>query len=70
VRDVQPSAEQWRIGGGSGSPADTRILDVLWPAVEGPTQEQLLLNPNPPGVDLDELGPDQLPQVPMLGSGS
>jgi alpha-amylase/alpha-mannosidase (GH57 family) len=70
VRDVQPSAEQWRIGGGSGSPADTRILDVLWPAVEGPTQERLLLNPNPPGVDLDELGPDQLPQVPMLGSGS
>jgi alpha-amylase/alpha-mannosidase (GH57 family) len=66
VRDVLPSAEQWRIGGGSGAPAGTRIMDFLWPAGNTPDQEAYLHNPAPPGVALENLGPDQYPQVPMI----
>jgi alpha-amylase/alpha-mannosidase (GH57 family) len=66
VRDVVAAAEQWRIGGGSGSAADTRILDLLWPTGDGPTQEELLQHPNPLAVDLQSLGPDQFPQVLMI----
>ncbi len=66
VRNVQPVAEQWRIGGGSGSPADTRILDLLWPSGNGPTQEELLQHENPVALDLQTLGPDQFPQVHMI----
>jgi alpha-amylase/alpha-mannosidase (GH57 family) len=66
VRDVLAAAEQWRIGGGSSSPADTRILDLLWPSGDGPTQEELLQHLNPLAVDLESLGPDQFPQVLMI----
>jgi alpha-amylase/alpha-mannosidase (GH57 family) len=67
VRDVQAVAEQWRIGGGSGSPADTRIMDILWPEGMEPPQEESLQNPNPIDVDIKTLTPDQFPQVPMIG---
>jgi alpha-amylase/alpha-mannosidase (GH57 family) len=67
VRDVQPVAEQWRIGGGSGSTADTRIMDIIWPEGMEPPQEETLQNPNPVGVDITTLAPDQFPQVPMMG---
>ena len=66
VRDVQLEAEQWRIGGGTGSPADTRIMDILWPERNEPTQETYLTNQNPIGVDIDSQDPDQFPQVPMI----
>jgi alpha-amylase/alpha-mannosidase (GH57 family) len=66
VRNVQPEAEQWRIGGGSGSPADTRIMDILWPEGNEPTQQEYLQNPNPVDVDMESLIPDQFPQVPMI----
>jgi alpha-amylase/alpha-mannosidase (GH57 family) len=66
VRDVQLEAEQWRIGGGTGSPTDTRIMDILWPKGNEPTQEAFLVNQNPIGVDIDSLDPDQFPQVPMI----
>jgi alpha-amylase/alpha-mannosidase (GH57 family) len=66
VRDVQLAAEQWRIGGGTGSPADTRIMDLLWPEGGKTTQEGYLTNPNPTAVDIDSLNPDQFPQVPMI----
>ncbi|MFX0145990.1 MAG: glucodextranase DOMON-like domain-containing protein, partial [Candidatus Hodarchaeota archaeon] len=66
VRDVQLAAEQWRIGGGTGSPADTRIMDLLWPEGNEPTQEAYLINQNPIGIDIDGLDPDQFPQVPMI----
>jgi hypothetical protein len=67
IRDVALVAEQWRIGGGTGSRADTRILDFLWPEGNSPSQGELLENANPTDVDLDELGPDEYPQVPMVG---
>jgi hypothetical protein len=66
VRDVQPNAEQWRIGGAIGTAADTRIMDVLWPEGLSPTQEELLQNRAPEGAGLQDLEPDHYPQVPMI----
>jgi alpha-amylase/alpha-mannosidase (GH57 family) len=66
IRDVQPTAEQWRIGGGTGSPADTRIMDILWPEGNELAQEEYLKNLNPVDVDLASLSEDQFPQVPMI----
>ncbi len=66
VRDVQPVAEQWRIGGGSGSPADTRIMDVLWPEGGELIQEELLTHSVPPGSDQSGLTADEYPQVPAV----
>ncbi|HMT22591.1 MAG TPA: glucodextranase DOMON-like domain-containing protein, partial [Promineifilum sp.] len=32
VRDVAPTAEQWRIGGAPGGATNhTRVLDLVWP---------------------------------------
>jgi len=67
VRNVQPAAEQWRIGGGTGSPADTRIMDILWPEGNEPLQDEYLSNFNPAGIDINTLEPDQFPQIPMVG---
>jgi carbohydrate-binding DOMON domain-containing protein len=40
VRDVQPSAEQWKLGGGTGQVNETRIVDLLQP--EAGVQEEAL----------------------------
>jgi len=67
VRDVKQEAEQWRIGGGTGSNLDTRILDLLWPETEEGSQAAYLENPQPGvDVDLESLTPDEYPQVPMV----
>ena len=67
VRDVMQEAEQWRIGGGTGSNLDTRILDLLWPESREGTQEDLLSNPSPEeGVEFEDLTADDYPQVPMI----
>jgi alpha-amylase/alpha-mannosidase (GH57 family) len=66
VRDVQQNAEQWRIGGGTGSVADTRIMDILWPEGSTPVQADLLQSRAPEGAALSDLEPDQYPQVPMI----
>ena len=68
VRNVQPVAEQWRIGGGTGSLADTRIMDILWPEGNEPLQGEFLSNFNPTGIDINTLEPDQFPQIPMIGT--
>ena len=60
VRDVEPTASQWRIGGGTGASTDTRIIDVALPedssntqgVTQGVTQEEGLRS-----------------GLPMLGSG-
>jgi carbohydrate-binding DOMON domain-containing protein len=67
VRDVKPEAEQWRIGGGPTDTNHTRILDVAWPPGQKPTQEEFL-GDYPPSQqkNLDLLGPDELPSVPMV----
>ncbi|GAB4481689.1 MAG: glucodextranase DOMON-like domain-containing protein [Anaerolineae bacterium] len=67
VRDVEASRAQWRFGGAGGQINETRILDVLWPGVgEGAQEDFLTAPPVPAGVALDELTPDDFPQVPSL----
>ena len=62
VRDVEPVAQQWRIGGGDGSINGTRILDILWP-LDG-EQETMLTPPTPiMSGNLDDLTPDDFPQL-------
>ncbi|MBN1267579.1 MAG: hypothetical protein JXA25_18955 [Anaerolineales bacterium] len=66
VRDVGLDAEQWVFGGGTGSPADTRIMDMLWPAGEEPPQESLLSHAQGADVDLNTLAADDYPLVPAV----
>ncbi|MFP3852839.1 MAG: glucodextranase DOMON-like domain-containing protein [Anaerolineales bacterium] len=69
VRDVQPEVEQWRIGGGTGSVLDTRILDLLWPEGAPGSQEDMLRNPFVSGEEPAEAGADDYAQIPMLEPG-
>jgi alpha-amylase/alpha-mannosidase (GH57 family) len=65
VRDVEEAAGQWRVGGGTGSINDSRILDVLYP--DPGVQEQLLSDYT--GVatgSIDDLGPDDFGTVPLV----
>jgi hypothetical protein len=65
IRDVLPTAQQWKIGGGDASINGTRILDVLWPD-EG-AQEGMLTPVAPiPSGSLDDLTPDDFAQVEPL----
>jgi alpha-amylase/alpha-mannosidase (GH57 family) len=65
VRNVDPVAAQWRIGGGPDDVNHTRILDVVWP--EEGLQEEMLSDYLPAtGVTVDDLGPDDFPKVPLL----
>lgn len=66
VRDVLPQAAQWRLGGGPDDTNHTRILDVAWPVGARPTQEEML-SAYPPSkeTNLDRLGPEDFPQLPM-----
>ncbi|MGH2627363.1 MAG: glucodextranase DOMON-like domain-containing protein, partial [Anaerolineales bacterium] len=66
VRDVNPSAEQWRFGGAPTDAHHTRIIDFLWPEGSEPTQEQLLGNYPATSEAVDSLDADDLPQVPMI----
>jgi hypothetical protein len=67
LRDVEAEAAQWRFGAGPEDTNHTRLLDVLWPEGMMPPQEALL-GTYPPSQDaIDALGPDDFPQVPMIG---
>ncbi len=65
VRDVEIAARQWRFGGAPADLNHTRIIDLLWPEGVTPTQEALL-NAYPPREQIEELGPDDFAQIPML----
>ncbi|MDJ0790547.1 MAG: glucodextranase DOMON-like domain-containing protein [Acidimicrobiia bacterium] len=68
IRDVTPSAQQYRIGGGDASINGTRILDLVWP--EEGMQEQMLTPPTPiASGNLDDLTPDDFGQVTPLTGG-
>ena len=62
IRNVEATAEQWRIGGSDGSINATRIMDLLWP-VEG--EQQAMLTPPAPIASgtIDDLPPDDFAQV-------
>ena len=55
VRDVNPDAQQWRLGGGPDDKNHTRIIDILWPADAAPTQEEMLSTYAHGGLDADDL---------------
>ena len=67
VRDVNPTAEQWRFGGAPADTNHTRIMDVVWPADATPSQEDMLSTYTPSTVtDMDQLGPDDFAQLQMV----
>jgi alpha-amylase/alpha-mannosidase (GH57 family) len=65
VRDVTPQAEQWRFGGGPDDATHTRIIDVLWPEENMPTQETMLSTYTSTETVRGQ-GPDIFAQLPML----
>ena len=70
VRDVNPTAEQWRFGGApANSTTHTRIIDVALPADFPLSQEQGLsayIPQNIPAAVFDALSPDDFGQLSML----
>lgn len=67
LRDVETGAQQWRIGGApSGSINHTRIMDVVFP--EEGVQEAMLSDFTPSLTPIDQLGPDDFGQVPVLAA--
>jgi hypothetical protein len=70
VRDVNPIAEQWRFGGGTLDVNHTRIIDFLWSADMPGNQEAFLGSYTTSQEDIDSLGPDGFPQLPMIPLGS
>jgi hypothetical protein len=58
VRDVSPSAEQWRFGGAPEDANHTRIIDVVWPGDAPSGQEEMLSG----YTALDELPDDPQPE--------
>jgi len=67
IRDVMPSAEQWRLGGGpSSGVSHTRIMDIAWPE-EG--VQEAMLSSGTAAASIAELGPDDFALVPLLTVG-
>lgn len=64
VRDVNPSAAQWRFGGGPNDTNHTRIIDLAWDGT--PSQEELLTQYPASTADIASLGPDDFAQIPLL----
>ena len=64
VRDVEPSAAQWRIGGGSPAVNQTRILDAAWP--EAGVQEEMLSRYPAATGSIDDLTADDFGRIPLL----
>ena len=76
VRDVEPSAAQYRFGGASGGSVNhTRIIDLAWPeegGVQGGIGEQAEILGSVPDYSGSpaDLGPDDVAQVPLLAVGA
>jgi alpha-amylase/alpha-mannosidase (GH57 family) len=67
VRDVEARSAQWRFGGAPADTNHTRIIDLAWPADRKPTQEDILgMYPASQDKNMDNLGPDDFAQVPLL----
>ena len=64
TRDVDPSASQWRLGGGSSAVNHTRILDAAWP--EAGVQEEMLSDYPPATGPIDGLTSDDFGRIPLL----
>jgi alpha-amylase/alpha-mannosidase (GH57 family) len=67
VRDVEPSPQQWRLGGAPADTNHTRIIDVAYPAGFSPTQEEALSTyPASQETDMDALSPGDFAQLPVV----
>jgi hypothetical protein len=67
VRDVEPNAAQWRIGGGDGSINGTRILDLI--TAEPGLQELMLSGYDPITTgSVDDLTDDDFAQITPVES--
>jgi alpha-amylase/alpha-mannosidase (GH57 family) len=66
VRNIVGTAEQWLGGGAPDDANHTRIFDLLAPD-EGVQEE--MLSGYEPVQSLEDLGPDQYPQVPLVTAG-
>jgi alpha-amylase/alpha-mannosidase (GH57 family) len=66
LRDLEPVAAQWRIGGRPDGNNYPRILDLAWPADSTPTQEEMLSAYTLSQQPVDDLGPDDFAQLEMI----
>jgi len=67
VRDVEAEAAQWKAGGAPANTNHTRLLDVAWPVDAKPVQFDFLSRyPASKETNMDKLGPDDFPQIPLL----
>ncbi len=64
IREVQPAAEQWRVGGAPAGTNPTRLIDVVYP--EAGVQEALLSDFPLSNANVDSLGPDDFGQIPVI----
>jgi carbohydrate-binding DOMON domain-containing protein len=64
VRDVQPTAEQWKLGGGTGDVNETRIIDLLQP--EADVQEEALSDYPASTASQAELTATDVARVPLI----
>jgi hypothetical protein len=64
VRDINPSASQWRFGGAPADTNHTRIIDLAW---DGSPSQQVVLSRYPSTTaDIATLGADDFAQLPLL----
>lgn len=63
VRDVEPAAERWRIGGAPKAVNRTRLLDAAWPRSD--VQEELLSTYRA-ADSIDGLMADDFGRIPLL----
>jgi carbohydrate-binding DOMON domain-containing protein len=66
VRDVEPEAKQWRLGGGPGASNQPRILNVAWPLQAEITPQDMLSSFRPSAAPPDTLTAEAFAQLPML----
>ena len=66
VRNVSLYAGQYIFGGASGDSNHTRIIDLILPEGQTPTQEEWLSDYESVNGSMDEMTPDDFAQIPML----
>lgn len=66
VRDVEAKGAQWKIGGAPTDTNHTRILDMIWPADQTPSQAEMLGTYTGSTADIATLTADDFGQLGVL----
>lgn len=66
VRNVSLFAAQYIFGGASGDSNHTRIIDLILPEGQTPTQEEWLSDYESINGSVDDMTPDDFAQIPMM----